>query len=135
MIDPLPQAAESMPKTLVDCGNCGPDFHAIRKMAKSFFGATVIQTHGAADTLELLRSRPIDLVTVNRKLDRDYSDGLDVIRQIKQDPEVGSVPVMLVTNYDEHQQVAVELGAIPGFGKLSLQEASTRERLAPYLGD
>lgn len=124
-----------MPKTLLDCGNCGPDFNAIRNMAKSFFGATVIQTHGPEDTLEVLRKRSIDLITVNRKLDRDYSDGLDVIRQIKQDPEVGSVPVMLVTNYDEHQQIAVDLGAVPGFGKLALRDPTTRERLEPYLGD
>lgn len=124
-----------MPKTLVDCGNCGPDFNAIRNMAKSFFGATVIQTHGPEDTLEVLRKRSIDLVTVNRKLDRDYSDGLDVIRQIKDDPEVGAVPVMLVTNYDEHQQVAVDLGAVPGFGKLALRDPTTRQRLEPYLGD
>ncbi len=124
-----------MPKTLVDCGNCGPDFNAIRNMAKSFFGATVIQTHGPEDTLEVLRKRSIDLVTVNRKLDRDYSDGLEVIRQIKDDPEVGAVPVMLVTNYDEHQQVAVDLGAVPGFGKLALRDPTTRQRLEPYLGD
>ncbi len=124
-----------MPKTLLDCGNCGPDFNAIRRMAKSFFGATVVQSHGAEDTLKLLRTRPVDLVTVNRKLDRDYTDGLEVVKQIKDDPDVGSVPVMLVTNYEEQQQVAVELGAVPGFGKLALQQESTRERLAPYLGD
>ena len=76
-----------MPKVLVDCGNCGPDFNAIRQMVSSQFNATVLQTHGAEDTLEsACRQRKVDLVTVNRKLDRDYSDGLDVVKQIKADP-------------------------------------------------
>ena len=125
-----------MPKTLVDCGNCGPDYNAIRQMAKSHFGASVVQAHSAEQTLELLRTREdVALVTVNRKLDRDYSDGLEVIRQIKADPEVGDVPVMLVTNYDEHQQAAVDAGAVRGFGKLALQDPATHELLKPYLGD
>lgn len=123
-----------MAKTLVDCGNCGPDYNAIRQMANANFNATVIQTHGAEDTIEVLRSRHVDLVTVNRKLDRDYSDGMEVIRQIKADPELASIPVMLITNYEEQQQLAAQLGAVPGFGKLALREPATRQLLEPYLG-
>jgi CheY-like chemotaxis protein len=123
-----------MTKTLLDCGNCGPDFNSIRQMVKSKFGASVVQTHGAEDTLAMLREKKIDLVTVNRKLDRDYTDGLDVIKAIKADPEVGSVPVMLVTNYDEHQETAIEAGCVRGFGKLSIAEEATRLLLEPFLG-
>ena len=71
-----------MPKILVDCGNCSPDFNSISRMAISSFGAKVIQTHGAEDTLKVLREQSVDLVTVNRKLDRDYTDGIEVIKQI-----------------------------------------------------
>jgi len=124
----------SMSKTLLDCGNCGPDFHTIRQMASSKFGASVIQSHGVDDTLEILKSQKVDLVTINRKLDRDYSDGLAVAVAIKSDPEISTVPVMLVTNYDEHQQTAIAAGCVPGFGKLAINEESTREALEPYLG-
>jgi CheY-like chemotaxis protein len=124
-----------MTKLVVDCGNCGPDYNSIRKLIKSSFDAKVIQTHGSQDTLEVLRNREVALVTVNRKLDRDYTDGLEVIRTIKADPEVGAVPVMLVTNYDEHQASATELGALPGFGKLSLDDPETHARLQAVLGD
>lgn len=124
-----------MAKTLVDCGNCGPDFNAIRQMVTSHFDAAVLQTHGAEDTLKMLRDRKVDLVTVNRKLDRDYSDGLDVIKQIKSDPELSKVPVMLVTNYDEHQETAMQEGAERGFGKLEIGSDNTIERLKPYLLD
>jgi CheY-like chemotaxis protein len=122
-----------MPRVLVDCGNCGPDFNSIRQMVKTYFGAIVLQTHGAEDTLELLKKQPVDLVTVNRKLDRDYTDGLEVIRRLKADPMASQIPVMLITNYEEHQQQAMAEGAVLGFGKLSLGEPSTRERLLPYL--
>ena len=124
-----------MAKVLLDCGNCGPDFNAIRQLAEQEFGADVRQSHGTEDTLEILRSGGIDLVTVNRKLDRDYSDGLEVIKAIKSDPELASVPVMLVTNYAEHQQLAIAEGCVMGFGKLALADPATHELLEPYLGE
>ena len=123
-----------MPKTLVDCGNCGPDYNSIRQMVSSQFGAKVIQTHGTDDTLEALKGHDVALITVNRKLDRDYSDGMEVLRAIKADPNGADVPVMIVTNYDEHQQAAVEAGAVRGFGKLELSNPATKELLQPYLG-
>lgn len=121
-------------KTLLDCGNCGPDFNTIRQMVTANFDASVIQSHGTEDTLEILRSRSIDLVTVNRKLDRDYSDGLEVIKAIKADPQLASVPVMLVSNYEEHQATAVAAGCVLGFGKLAVQDPNTVEMLQPFLG-
>ena len=123
-----------MAKTVIDCGNCGPDFHSIRQLVTSNFDAVVVQTHNAEETLEMLRDRDVALVTVNRKLDRDYSDGLDVVRMIKADEDVGRVPVMLVTNYEEHQETAMEAGCVRGFGKLALTAPSTVELLETYLG-
>jgi CheY-like chemotaxis protein len=99
------------------------------------FGCDVVQTHGPDDTLRELAESKFDLVLVNRKLDRDYSDGIEVIRQIKSDPAVAAVPVMLITNYAEHQDAAVEDGALRGFGKLEYDKPETRERLAAVLGD
>lgn len=84
--------------------------------------------------MQVLKSRTVDLVTVNRKLDRDYTDGMEVIKQIKADPETKHVPVMLVTNYDEHQQSAMAEGAVEGFGKLSITEPATKTKLETYLG-
>lgn len=122
-----------MSKTVLDCGNCGPDYNSIRQMITSNFDASVIQSHGTEDTLEILRSRKIDLVTVNRKLDRDYTDGMEVINAIMSDPEIDGVPVMLVTNYEEHQKTAMDAGCVRGFGKLELGETSTREAIEPFL--
>ena len=123
-----------MTKTIVDCGNCGPDFHSIRQFVTSNFDAVVIQSHDADDTLKLLRERDVALVTVNRKLDRDYSDGMDVVKRIKSDSHIGQVPVMLVTNYEEHQQSAIDAGCVRGFGKLAIGDPATVDLLQPYLG-
>jgi len=123
-----------MSKTVIDCGNCGPDYNAIRQMVQANFEAVVLQTHGLDDTLDVLGQREVNLITVNRKLDRDYTDGMDVIRGIKSDPRFTSIPVMLVTNYDEHQQAAIAEGAVQGFGKLTVRAAGTVELLQPYLG-
>jgi CheY-like chemotaxis protein len=103
-------------------------------MITSNFDASVVQSHGRDDTLEILRNRKIDLVMVNRKLDRDYTDGLDVAKAIKADPEVCGVPVMLLTNYEEHQLTAMDAGCVRGFGKLALNEPDTVEMIKPYLG-
>jgi CheY-like chemotaxis protein len=123
-----------MSKILIDCGNCGPDFNAIKNMITSNFAVEVLQTNGIADTLATLREHNVQLVTVNRKLDHDYSDGLEVIKAIKADAQLSSVPVMLVTNYAEHQAEAIAAGAVLGFGKLSLQDPATIALLTPYLG-
>ncbi|RIK74447.1 MAG: response regulator [Planctomycetota bacterium] len=122
-----------MSKRVLDVGNCAMDHSMIKRFLTGHFGCEVIQADAADDALAALRQRQVDLVLVNRKLDVDYSDGVDVIRQIKAEPQFAGVPVMLVTNYPEHQQLAVQLGAQRGFGKLELEQPATIERLRPIL--
>jgi CheY-like chemotaxis protein len=122
-----------MPKRVLDVGQCAPDHATIRSFLTRNFDCEVVQTHGADDTLEQLRRGQFDLVLVNRKLDADYSDGIEVIRRIKGDPATAAVPVMLVTNYPEHQEAAIAAGSIRGFGKLEYNKPETLARLAAEL--
>jgi two-component system chemotaxis response regulator CheY len=124
---------ENKAKRILDVGNCCRDHEAIRSFLTRHFDCDVAQAQGANDTLQQLSAQPFDLVLVNRKLDRDYSDGVEVIRSIKADPKMADVPVMLVTNYPEHQEAAVAAGALPGFGKLALGDPATVERVAAAL--
>ena len=121
-------------RTVLDVGNCAPDHFAIKRMLSSKFEASVLQTHGAQDTLQTLRSQHVDLVLINRKLDQDYSDGTEILKLIKADSQLSSIPVMLVTNLDEYQAAAIQLGAEPGFGKLALDTPATHQRIAAVLG-
>jgi two-component system chemotaxis response regulator CheY len=120
-------------KRVLDVGNCAPDHVAIRSMLEGNFSAEVQQAHGLDDTLAALRAAPFDLVLVNRKLDQDYSDGLRVIQAIKSASDLRSIPVMMVTNYADHQQEAVDAGAEPGFGKLQLSDPKTVAQLQRFL--
>ena len=120
-------------KLILDVGQCGPDHATIREFLTRNFECEVVQTHGPEDTLRELRRSRYDLVLVNRKLDRDYSDGIGIIRQMKADHATAAVPVMLVTNYPEHQDQAVAAGAERGFGKLEYGDPKTLDRLRAVL--
>lgn len=122
-----------MPKRVLDIGQCGPDHATIRAYLTRNFDCEVVQAHDPADALSKLKAGQFDLALVNRKLDIDYSDGIAVIREIKADPDAARVPVMLITNYPEHQDDAVAAGAVRGFGKLDYEKPETRERLAAVL--
>ncbi len=122
-----------MPKRVLDVGQCVPDHTAIQNMLEGHFDVEIVRTHLPTDTMAQLRAGKFDLVLINRKLDEDYSDGLEILKQIKNDPKASSTPVMLVTNYAEHQEAAVAAGAEYGFGKLEMQQPTTLERLAKFL--
>jgi CheY-like chemotaxis protein len=122
-----------MKKRVLNVGQCGPDHSAIRSYLTRNFDCEVDTADATLDALEKLTSEKFDLVLVNRKLDVDYTDGIDVIRALKADATTAAVPVMLVTNYPEHQDAAIAAGAIRGFGKLEFGKAETRELLATVL--
>jgi CheY-like chemotaxis protein len=123
-----------MSKRVLDVGQCGPDHAAIRRFfAANFAHIEIEQAAACDDTLALLRRGHFDLVLVNRKLDEDYSDGIEILRAIKRDPTIAAVPVMLITNYPEHQDAAVAAGALRGFGKLEYELPATKEKIAAAL--
>jgi CheY-like chemotaxis protein len=123
-----------MGKRVLSVGQCGPDHSAIRGLLQSNFQATVDAAALPDEALTMLESTTYDLVLVNRKLDADYSDGLEVIRALRQTPAGATVPIMLVSNYPEAHAAAVAEGAVPGFGKETLRSAATLALLAPFLG-
>ena len=84
-------------------------------------------------TLQILQHGPVDLVLVNRRLDADSSDGLEILKEIRRHPDWQATPVMLVSNYAEWQETAVSQGALYGFGKAQLNLPATRQRLAAVL--
>jgi CheY-like chemotaxis protein len=121
-------------KRVLDVGQCGPDHAAIVSfLSRNFPGVEVGRAALGDDAMEQLKSGRYDLVLVNRKLDEDYSDGVEVLKRIKADPATADVPVMLVTNYPDHQQAAVELGAVYGFGKLEYGDPDTVEKVRAVL--
>lgn len=122
-----------MRKKVLDVGNCSPDHNAIKKMLIAHYDVEVLQADQLADTQRILTTTEVDLILINRKLDIDYSDGMEILKTLKSGELTRHIPVMLVTNYPEHQQIAVEAGGVYGFGKLELNSPQTHERLGQYL--
>jgi len=120
-------------KTVLSIGQCRPDSAAIAYFLKSHFDAEVLTADFPEQALETLEKNVVDLVLINRKLDADGSDGLEILKQIQSGPQNSVIPVMLVSNYPEWQQKAVGMGACYGFGKAELNRPETRERLAEIL--
>ena len=127
-------SATTMTKHVLSVGQCVPDTSALTSFLQSHFDVDVSSSDVADDTLAALRSGAFDLVLINRKLDRDYSDGIDIVRSMKADSALAEIPVMLVTNFGEHQDAAVEAGAERGFGKNDYRNPDAVERLTPFLG-
>ncbi len=122
-------------KKVLSVGQCGPDHAGIVAFLKRNFGEVAVDTAKLpADTMAKLAGATYDLVLVNRKLDEDYSDGVEIIKAIKADPALQATPVMLVTNYADHQETAVAAGAVRGIGKLEFNQPETIERVRAALG-
>lgn len=120
-------------RTVLSIGQCRPDQAAITHYLSSGFGATVVKADFPDEAIKILESQAVDLVLINRLLDADGSEGLPILKRIRAGRRNASVPVMLVSNYAEWQQKAVEAGAIYGFGKAELNRPETKSRLAAVL--
>ena len=123
-----------MARRVLDVGQCNPDHATISRLLNEHFDVEIVRAHGESDTLAELKSGDFDLVLINRKLDRDYSDGISILETIKSDSTMSHVAVMLVSNFPEAQESAVAAGAVYGFGKAELSNPDVVERLAAILG-
>jgi CheY-like chemotaxis protein len=120
-------------KRVLSVGQCWADHGTIAKTLKKEFGSEVEQADDVPGALERLRKGSYCLVLVNRVFDADGSSGMELIKRVKSDPTLQSVPVMLVSNYDDAQAEATAVGAATGFGKASLGRPQMLERVKPFL--
>lgn len=105
-------------RRILNVGQCGFDHSNISRYLSRGFDAEVARADDFEEAVTKLRNGGhFDLVLVNRVTDSDGSMGLDLIRTLKADAELAKVPVMLVSNYEDAQEAAIGLGAVPGFGK------------------
>ncbi len=120
-------------KRVLSVGQCFADHSAIARFLSGQFGATVIAADSTSQALDQVRQERFALILVNRVFDADGASGLDFIRAVQADEQLRTVPIMLVSNYDDAQAQAVQAGAVLGFGKASLSQPQTMARLEPFL--
>ncbi|QDT65858.1 response regulator [Calycomorphotria hydatis] len=122
-----------MTKNVLSVGQCVPDNNALKMFLKRHFDITFDTAEDGPEAMSKLSSRDYDLVTINRKLDCDYTDGVNIIKMMKAEEATKGVPVMLVSNMEDAQQQAVAAGAEQGFGKLEYGKPEVVAHLSKFL--
>ena len=118
-------------KNVLIVGHCDLDHPQITSSIEKKFSAKVTREKLLKNTIECLEKQDYDLVIINRIGAFDQESGLELIKKIKQDGRF-SVPLMMVTNYKDQMDKAVETGAVPGYGKDKLHDKETIELLSKY---
>jgi len=132
--DSTARSAHAAPHVL-DVGNCAADHAVLRGMLVDRFDARVDRAGSAEEALSALTRRRYALVLVNRVVFDDGGDGMALIERMQADDRFRDTPVMMISNHADAQERAVGAGALRGFGKSSLDDPATLERLACHLGD
>ncbi|MBC8549507.1 MAG: response regulator transcription factor [Candidatus Brocadiales bacterium] len=113
-------------------GHCDLDNPQITSLIEKNFSAKVTRLKQSKKAIEYLEKQDYDLIIINRIGAFDQESGLELIKKIKDDARF-NVPLMMVTNYKDQMDKAVEIGAVPGYGKDKLHEKDTIELLSKYL--
>ena|SRR5690242_14379692 len=123
-----------MSKKVALVGHCGPDSSYLRMaVSKAFRDAKVVAADDDSELKQLLADG-VDLLLFNRILDYGFrsDEGVDVIRELR--AEYPNLKMMLVSNYEDAQEAAVQAGALPGFGKREIGTPRVSQVLRDALG-
>ncbi len=116
--------------TVALVGHCGPDSFALQSAVRGFIPKAEVLRINDQGSLDEAMGR-LSLLLVNRVLDGGFSQesGIEYIRGLGDD----SPPAMLITNFAEHMDEAIEAGAVPGFGKQNMRSPEAETALSNAL--
>ena len=119
-------------KEVLIVGHCDLDHPQITSLIENNFSAKVTRAKLLKEAKGFLEKQNYDLVIINRIDAFDNESGLALIKEIKKDVNCNT-PLMMVTNYKEQMELAVEGGAVMGYGKDNLHNKETINLLGKYL--
>lgn len=113
------------------------DSFTTRELIRSILSSAGYDVQAAvdgADALDKLRARPYDLVVSDVEMPR--LDGLTLATQIRSDPQLTSLPVVLITSLasDEHRRRGLEAGAQAYIVKSQFNQDGLLEVIRQLLG-
>ncbi len=116
-------------------GHCIPDSYALKSALRSISSSIKMERINNEQTL-IDQLSEADLLLVNRVLEGRFSseNGVDLIASLASNNAVNPPKMMLVSNYEDAQQHAVQAGAVPGIGKSSLYDDQTAQRIQSAFG-
>ena len=122
-----------MPHSVILVGHCGIDGPRLQREIKAALPDTDVVRVNTTTDLRRHLDDGADLFLVNREPVGFDEEGLDLVRQIHQaDPDL---KVMLVSDFPEAQEEAVQAGALKGFGKSELGSDTYTKTVKQALGD
>jgi two-component system chemotaxis response regulator CheY len=121
-----------MSKMVLSIGQCSADHASISRLLQTKFQAIIKTADSIEEANKHSHHSSIDLILVNRIFDLTGEEGLNFIRDHLAGP-AKLIPVILVSNYADAQDSAVDLGAKPGFGKAALNSPETEKILREFL--
>jgi DNA-binding NarL/FixJ family response regulator len=123
-----------MSKTVLLVGHCGPDSSYLRMIIKKAAGdVSILSADDAGEFTRVLEKTEPDLILFNRELGYGFepATGVETIKLLRASKP--NLKTMLVTNYPDVQQAAIQAGALPGFGKRELGTPKVLEILRAAL--
>ena len=123
-----------MPHSILVVGNCSPDNAALAQMVHENFDVEIETASSNREADRVLSERRFDLVLVNRIFDATGESGIEMIERVTS-ASVDSPPILIMTNFADQRQLAIEKGAEGGFGKSELNSPSTVETLRRFLAN
>jgi two-component system chemotaxis response regulator CheY len=122
-----------MNKSVLLVGHCGIDGPRLQKYVESLDGEFQCRSAASEEELDAAVRQGVDLVLFNRALTGSFevSEGIELIRRLKEDHP--DTKVMLVSDRAEAQRHAMQLGALPGFGKSEIDTPKVVEMIKDAL--
>jgi len=113
-------------------GHCTPDAFALRSAISGFYPEVQIETLNSQSEFES-RISEFTIHLVNRILDGSFKDesGINLIRRHASEHPA----LMLISNYPESLQEALDAGGIQGFGKRDMRGENARIALHNALNE
>jgi CheY-like chemotaxis protein len=125
-----------MPKKIALVGHCGPDSSYLRlAVTRAVKDAQVVLVDDQHTLNKLLANGGLDLLLLNRQLDYGFEtdEGVELIKRLR--AKNPALKAMLVSNYPEAQQAALQAGAVEGFGKREIGSPKVSELIRGALGE
>ncbi|HAI10806.1 MAG TPA: hypothetical protein DCM28_03825 [Phycisphaerales bacterium] len=109
-------------------GHCVPDNFMLKSKMSQLFPDLTVDTCNSQADLEA-KSNARTLLLVNRILDGmfDTEGGIELIGKLAQSSDAPQM--MLISNFAESQEQAVNVGALMGFGKSEMGSQDTEDKL------
>ena len=121
-------------KNVLIVGHCDLDHPQITSLIENNFSAKVTREKLLNKTIEQMSRLDYNLVIINRIGAFDQESALELIKSIKEDGRF-EVPLMMITNLQDQMDKAVEVGAVPGYGKDKQHDKETVDLLSKYLSE